>query len=40
MLIIAYVRKQKLSEGRIFLKAEFVRKFTECSEVCIEDTTW
>ena len=28
-----------LSEGRIFLKAEFVRIFTECSDVWIEDTT-
>ena len=37
---IAYVREQKLSEGRIFLKAEFVRIFTEYSEVWIEDTTW
>ena len=30
---------QKLSEGRIFLKTEFVRMFTECSEVRIEDRT-
>ena len=37
---IAYVRKRELSEGRIFPKAEFVRIFTECSEVWIEHTTW
>ena len=36
---IAYVRKRKLSEGRIFPKAEFVRIFTEYSEVWIEHTT-
>ena len=33
-LRIAYVRKRKLSEGRI------CRIFTECSEVWIEHTTW
>ena len=31
---------RKLSEGRIFPKAEIVRIFTECSEVWIERTTW
>ena len=30
----------QLSEGRIFPKTEFVQKFTECSEVWIEHTTW
>ena len=35
-----YVRKLQLFEGRIFPKAEFVRIFTECSEVRIEHTTW
>ena len=30
---------RKLSEGRIFPKAEFVRILTECSEVWIEHTT-
>ena len=35
-----YVRKRQLSEGRIFPKTEFVQKFTECSEVWIEQTTW
>ena len=37
--ICQYVRKRKLSAGRIFPKAEFVRIFTECSEVWIEHTT-
>ena len=37
---IAKCRKQKLSAGRIFLKAEFVRIFNECSVVWIEHTTW
>ena len=37
---VAYVRKRKLSEGRIFPKADFVRIFTECPEVWIEHTTW
>ena len=37
---ITYVRKRQLSEGRIFPKTEFVQKFTECSEVWIEHTTW
>ena len=37
---IAKCRKQKLSAGRIFLKAEFVRIFTECSVVWIKHTTW
>ena len=37
---IAYVRNQKLSERWIFPKAEFVRIFTECSEVWIEHTAW
>ena len=37
---VAYVRKRKLCEGRNFPKAEFVRIFTECSEVWIEHTTW
>ena len=32
--------KPKVSEGRIFPKAEFVRIFTECTEVWIEHTTW
>ena len=27
-------------KAEILLKAEFVRIFTECSEVWIEDTTW
>ena len=31
------VLKRNLSESRIFPKAEFVRIFTECSEVWIED---
>ena len=35
-----HIRKRKLSEGRIFPKADFVRIFTECTEVCIEHTTW
>ena len=35
---VAYVRNRKLSEGRIFPKAEFLRIFTECSEVRIEHT--
>ena len=35
-----YVRKRQLSEGRIFPKTEFVQKFTECSQVWIEQTTW
>ena len=36
-----FFRKRNLSEGiRIFPKAEFVRIFTECSEVWIEHTTW
>ena len=30
---VAYVRKRKLSEARIFPKAEFFRIFTECTEV-------
>ena len=34
------VRKRKLSDGRILPKAEFIRTFTECSEVWIEHTTW
>ena len=34
------VLKRKLSESRIFPKAEFVRIFTECSEVWIEDVDW
>ena len=34
------VRKRKLSEGRIFPKAECVRIFFECSKVLIEHTTW
>ena len=37
---VAYVRNRKLSEGRIFPKAEFVRIFTEITEVWIEHTTW
>ena len=37
---ITYVRNRQLSEGRIFPKTEFVQKFTECSEVWIEQTTW
>ena len=35
-----YVRKRQLSEGGIFPKTEFVQKFTECSQVWIEQTTW
>ena len=34
------VLKRKLSESRIFPKAEFVRIFRECSEVWIEDVDW
>ena len=34
------VLKRKLSESRIFPKAEFVRIFTECSEAWIEDVDW
>ena len=34
------IRRPNFSESRIFPKAEFVRIFTECSEVWIEHTTW
>ena len=37
---VAYVQNRKLSEGRIFPKAEFVRIFPESTEVWIEHTTW
>ena len=32
--------KATVIRGRIFQKTEFVQKFTECSEVWIEHTTW
>ena len=34
------IRTPNVSESRIFLKTEFVRIFTEGSEVWIEHTTW
>ena len=37
---IAYVWKRKLCEGRIFPKAEFLRIFSEVSELWIQHTTW
>ena len=33
------IRRPNFSEGRIFPKADFVRIFTECTEVWIEHTT-
>ena len=33
------IRRPNFSESRIFLKAEFIRIFTECTEVWIEHTT-